>query len=148
MVIRFIRCLGSRALPVSRPRDSRAIRCNSGSRGPDCRLSRSTYASPSLNLPSLAKTDRRIRSISPGARHPPVWVAGDEQVSLDVLGHGAARVMSPAFSPRIVDGVAYLLIDLGTDAKLYDRPRSGLMRLYGSDVPFDVRKMVAYVRQI
>ena len=79
---------------------------------------------------------------------PPVSVAGDEQVPLGVLGHGAARVMSPAFSPKIVDGVAYLLIDLGADARRYETPRTGLMRLYGTDVPIDIRKMVAYVRQI
>jgi hypothetical protein len=79
---------------------------------------------------------------------PPVSVAGDEQVPLDVLGHGAARVMSRAFSPKILDGVAYLLIDLGADARLYETPRTGLMRLYGTHVPIDIRKMVAFVRQI
>lgn len=79
---------------------------------------------------------------------PPVSVAGEQEVAVGVLGHGAARVVSPAFSPRIVDGVAYLLIDLGADAKLLDTPRTGLMALYGSGVPIDYRKMVAYVRQI
>jgi hypothetical protein len=79
---------------------------------------------------------------------PPVSVVGDEEVAVGVSGHGAARVVSPAFSPKIVDGIAYLLIDLGADARLFDTPRSGLMGLYGTSVPIDYRKMAAYVRQI
>ena len=79
---------------------------------------------------------------------PPVSATGEEQVRLDVSGHGAARVTSPAFAPKVVDGVAYLLLDLGADARLFATPRTGLMGLYGTDVPIDYRKMVAYVRQI
>jgi hypothetical protein len=79
---------------------------------------------------------------------PPASVAGEEQVAVGLVGHGAAHVVSPAFSPKIVDGVAYLLIDFGVDARLFETPRTGLMGLYGTSVPIDYRKMVAYVRQI
>jgi hypothetical protein len=79
---------------------------------------------------------------------PPVSVAGEQQVLVGVLGHGAARVVSPAFSPKMVDGVAYLLIDIGADAKLLETPRTGLMALYGTGVAIDYRTMAAYVRQI
>jgi hypothetical protein len=44
--------------------------------------------------------------------------------------------------------VAYLLIDLGTDARLSDTLRTGLMASCGTGVPIDYRKIVAYVRQI
>jgi hypothetical protein len=64
------------------------------------------------------------------------------------MGHGAARVVSPPFSPLIVDGAAYVLLDLGVDAKLLNVPRTGLMKLYGTKVPIDYRRMVAFARQI
>ena len=40
------------------------------------------------------------------------------------------------------------LLDLGVDAKLLNVPRTGLMKLYGTKVPIDYRRMVAFARQI
>jgi hypothetical protein len=82
------------------------------------------------------------------ANLPPAVVVGENAIPVGLMGHGAARVVSPPFSPLIVDGVAYVLLDLGADAKLLNVPRSGLMKLYGANVPIDPRRMVAFARQI
>ena len=79
---------------------------------------------------------------------PPANVVGETAVPLGLLGHGAARVVSPAFAPLIVDGVAYVLLDLGAEPKLLNVPRKGLMKLYGTNVPIDYRRMVAFARRI
>jgi hypothetical protein len=82
------------------------------------------------------------------ANLPPATVVGEGAVPVGLLGHGAARIISPPFAPLVVDGVAYVLLDLGADAKLLNIPRSGLMKLYGTKVPIDYRRMVAFARQI
>jgi hypothetical protein len=79
---------------------------------------------------------------------PPANIVGESAVSVGFLGHGAARVVSPPFSPLIVDGAAYLLLDLGSDAKLLKVPRQGLMKLYGENVSLDYRRIVGFARQI
>src|SRR5258705_12670091 len=79
---------------------------------------------------------------------PPAVVVGENAIQVGLMGHGAARVVSPPFSPLFVDGAAYVLLDLGADAKLLNIPRKGLMKLYGMKVPIDYRRMVAFARQI
>jgi hypothetical protein len=63
-------------------------------------------------------------------------------------GHGAARVISPPVSPLVVDGVAYVLLDLGAEPKSIEIPRHGLMKMYGTKVPIDPRRMVGFARGI
>jgi hypothetical protein len=82
------------------------------------------------------------------AKLPPAVVVGENAIPVGLMGHGAARVVSPPFSPLVVDGVAYVLLDLGADAKLLNVPRSGLMKMYGANVPIDARRMLAFARQI
>jgi hypothetical protein len=79
---------------------------------------------------------------------PPAAVVGEGTVPVGFVGHGAARVVSPPFAPLVVDSVAYVLLDLGVDAKLLNVPRTGLMKLYGTKVPIDYRRIVAFARQI
>jgi hypothetical protein len=79
---------------------------------------------------------------------PPATVAGETRVSIGLEGHGAARVLSPPFAPLVVDGVAYALLDLGTEARLMNTPRPGLMGLYGKSVALDYRPIVAFIRKI
>jgi hypothetical protein len=82
------------------------------------------------------------------ARLPPATVVGETPVQVGLAGHGAARVISPPVSPLVVNGVAYLLLDLGAAPKHIEIPRRGLMRMYGTKVPIDPRLMVAFARRI
>jgi hypothetical protein len=79
---------------------------------------------------------------------PPATVVGESAVAVGLVGHGAARVVSPPFFPKVVDGVAYVLLDLGAEPKFLSVPRSGLMGLFGNKVPLDYRRLVAFARQI
>jgi hypothetical protein len=79
---------------------------------------------------------------------PPAVVVGENAIPVGLMGHGAARVVSPPFSPLVVDDVAYVLLDVGAEPKLLNIPRNGLMKMYGANVPIDTRRMVAFARQI
>lgn len=81
-------------------------------------------------------------------RLPPASILGQAPVEVGLTGNGAARVISPEFLPVVVDGVPYVLLDLGTDAKIRPVLRSGLMALYGRDVDLDYRRVVTFARQI
>jgi hypothetical protein len=79
---------------------------------------------------------------------PPARVIGESAASIGLVGNGAARVLSPTFKPLVVDGVSYVLLDLGTDPKNIQTPRTGLMALYGNDVDIDYRRIVAFLRRV
>jgi len=81
-------------------------------------------------------------------RLPPAVVMGDSAVSVGLVGHGSARLLSPPFSPLVVDGIAYVLLDLGEDSRFRTTPRTGLMKLFGNSVTIDYRRFVAFARQI
>jgi hypothetical protein len=79
---------------------------------------------------------------------PPASVIGGRSVAVGLVGRGAARVISPPFSPLSVDGISYVLLDLGAEAKPMKTPRPGLSGLYGNDVAVDYRRLVAFARAI
>jgi hypothetical protein len=107
-----------------------------------------------FRIQSPAKAPRLVLDLTTSilgdgsASLPPATVIGENAVPVGLLGHGAARVISPPLTPKVVDGVAYILLDLGVDAKLHDIPRPGLMKLYGTKVAIDYRRLVTYARQI
>ncbi|MBR0778775.1 hypothetical protein JQ625_28450 [Bradyrhizobium diazoefficiens] len=82
------------------------------------------------------------------AQLPAATVVGEQPVQVGLSGHGAARVISPPLSPLVVDGVAYVLLDLGAEPKPIKIPRHGLMKMYGTEVPIDPRRMVGFARGI
>ncbi len=82
------------------------------------------------------------------AKLPPAAALGETRVEIGLVGHGAARMISPPLKPLIVDGVPYLLIDLGQQPQTIQIPRTGLMGLYGDSVPLDYRRIVAFIRKI
>lgn len=82
------------------------------------------------------------------AELPPATIAGETRALIGLEGHGAARVLSPPFAPLVLDGVAYALLDLGSEPQLMKIPRSGLMGLYGRSVPLDYRRVVAFIRKV
>lgn len=79
---------------------------------------------------------------------PPAMLAGASATTLGVIGRGSARVVSPPLSPLSVGGASYLLLDLGSDARLLPIRRSGLMALYGRNIPLDYRRFVTWGRNI
>lgn len=84
-----------------------------------------------------------------GANQLPVpAVIGTERRSFDVAGRGAARLISPPLLPQQIAGRSFLALDMGMDGLPFPEERSGLMRLYGSAIAVDPRRLVAFARDI
>ena len=81
-------------------------------------------------------------------RLPPAVVMGATSASFGLVGNGTARVLSPPVKPLLVDGKAYVLLDLGKDAKQLETPRTGAMALYGAGYSVDYRVVTAFARRI
>jgi hypothetical protein len=80
---------------------------------------------------------------------PPAAAIGKTRVPFQFVGRGSGRVFSPPFEPRMIDGHAFVALDLGVDGTLYPaRPRSALMALFGKDVGQDPRRIVALGRDV
>lgn len=79
---------------------------------------------------------------------PPAVVIGSQRTALPLVGRGSARVVSPSFTPQVIDGTAFVGLDLGIEGRQFASERSGLMRLYGTQVVLDPRQLVAFGRDI
>jgi hypothetical protein len=80
---------------------------------------------------------------------PPAVVVGKGHASFHVVGRGAARLISDPLEPQMIDGAAYVLIDMGVDGALFKRRKLGaLFGLYRNELPLDHRRIVAFVRDI
>jgi hypothetical protein len=79
---------------------------------------------------------------------PPAHAIGAERVPFPVVGRGSARVFSAPFQPQQLDGSFYLAVDMGVDGQRFPSPRTGLMRLYGTQIPLDFRRLVGFARDI
>lgn len=79
---------------------------------------------------------------------PPAKIIADKNYSLSLVGRGSARAISNPFKSRVINGNSYFMLDMGTDATTSERPRSGLMLMYGRDVPLGHRLYVGHVRNI
>ena len=79
---------------------------------------------------------------------PPAEVVGDRRYRLPLHGRGAARVVSPPITPQHIGALDYIDLDMGREGKTIDAPRTGLMRLYGSDVLLDIRWITGFARDI
>src|SRR6185503_15553788 len=65
-----------------------------------------------------------------------------------VAGRGAAHLVSPPLLPQQIAGRSFLALDMGMDGLPFPDERSGLMRLYGSTIHVDPRRLVAFARDI
>jgi hypothetical protein len=65
-----------------------------------------------------------------------------------LVGRGSARVVSEPFEPQYINGQPYVQIDMGMDGKRFPEPRTGLMKLFGTDVAIDRRSLVGFLRDI
>jgi hypothetical protein len=79
---------------------------------------------------------------------PPVRVIGQNCVYLPVIGFGSATIVSDPIIPRRINGHSYILLDMGREPQLIEYSRSGLMRLFGTDIPLDPRYLVSFVEML
>ncbi|HLH30998.1 MAG TPA: hypothetical protein VKY31_07325, partial [Terriglobia bacterium] len=63
-------------------------------------------------------------------------------------GAGSSHIFSAPLRLFQLNGRYYFAIDFGTDGDLYPNRKSGLMRLFRTDIPRDVRQMVGLCRDI
>jgi hypothetical protein len=80
-------------------------------------------------------------------RLPDIEVLGADVNRIDFIGRGSAHVILPV-RLRQIDGQAYLALDVLSAASRFPDPRSGLMSLYGREIPLDARQVTGFARQI
>lgn len=73
---------------------------------------------------------------------------GATRVPFKIEGKGSGRVFSAQLRPQIIEGQAYVAIDLGVNGVNFPDRRKGLMTLFGQNITLDVRKPVALARDI
>jgi hypothetical protein len=79
---------------------------------------------------------------------PPAAAIGTERQVFPLLGRGSARVFSPPLTPQVIDGRAYLAIDMGVEGTRLPKKRTGLMKLFGRKIPLDRRFLTSLARDI
>jgi hypothetical protein len=71
-----------------------------------------------------------------------------QETNLEFVGRGSGRIYSKRIEPTIIDNIPYLSIDIGRDGKQFPSHTTGLMLLYGRDIPRDQRRVTAFGRDI
>lgn len=79
---------------------------------------------------------------------PPAQAIGENRSGFDFVGRGAARMLSGAIAPRMIDGHAYLAIDMGMAPLQFAAERKGILGLYNRRLSLDPRSLVGFVRNI
>lgn len=79
---------------------------------------------------------------------PPAAAIGAKRLNFPIIGRGSARVFSPPLTPQVIAGQTYLSIDMGVDGQTSANRKTGLMKLYGTDISTDQRRLVGYGRDI
>ena len=78
----------------------------------------------------------------------PVSIVGEQEVRANLVGSGAARVLSEPIFPLEMDEHYYISIDLHMEARQFRNERHGLLALYNSHLHLDPRWLVAFARNI
>jgi hypothetical protein len=81
-------------------------------------------------------------------RLPSVDAIGERRQALLTVGRGSARVFSPPLRPQVINGRSYYMLDMNEFGTYFPSPRKGLMKLWGTQVLYDRRKLVAFARDI
>jgi hypothetical protein len=80
---------------------------------------------------------------------PPATLIGTTRVRFPLVGQGSARVVSPPVIPKVIDGVAFVVLDMGRQGMLPgSTSRTGIEGLYGSKLALDSRHLDAWVRDV
>jgi hypothetical protein len=72
----------------------------------------------------------------------------DAAIELGLVGSGSANVFSPPLRPLLVDGVAYIAVDLGRSPIPLGLPAEKLQSLYRPELSLDTRLALGYCRDI
>jgi hypothetical protein len=81
-------------------------------------------------------------------RLPPASVVGETRVPINFVGFGSGRVVSGPIKPQVIEGVPYICIDMGMDGLPIPEKRTGLMKLWRTDLPLDFKLLVGMARDI
>ena len=79
---------------------------------------------------------------------PLAAVHGRQRQSLPIVGRGSARIISAPLEPQQIEGRSYVALDLGRSGTRWEEQRLGLMRLYGTALQADPRRLTAFIRDI
>lgn len=79
---------------------------------------------------------------------PQPVIYGAAATPVEFVGRGSGRVFSAPVQPVMLDEIPYLSIDMGRDGKQFKNRVSGLMKLYGTRISQDSRRMTAFARDI
>lgn len=75
-------------------------------------------------------------------------IYGDSATPLQFIGRGSGRIFSAPVQPVLLSGIPYLSIDMGRDGKQFKNNIAGLMKLYGTGISQDIRRLTAFTRDI
>lgn len=81
------------------------------------------------------------------SRLPEGQILGAEAARIPFEGRGSARVIVP-MQPRRIRGRSYFALDMISPPIRFPNRRTGLMALYGRDVPLDSRQLSGFARDI
>jgi hypothetical protein len=81
-------------------------------------------------------------------RLPAAAAVGRERAPFNVVGRGSARLISPPLEAQEIHGRRFLGLDMGVDGVPFKHVRTGLMRLYGSGLPDDSRRLTCFARDV
>jgi hypothetical protein len=79
---------------------------------------------------------------------PTLRIIAKAVVKIPLRGRGAARLLSPAFDPLLLNGHSYFILDMGREPFRFIRQRDGLMSLYGRDVLVDTKQVSGFIRAV
>lgn len=79
---------------------------------------------------------------------PPATVIDAQRRPLGLLGRGSARVFSPPVTPIVLAGRPFVALDMGREGRQFSLHRTGLMRLFGANIPLDRRFLTGFARDI
>ncbi|MBD3881913.1 hypothetical protein IFO70_09115 [Phormidium tenue FACHB-886] len=94
-----------------------------------------------LNMTASLKNDK-------GNELPPAEAIGTSRQAFGIVGRGSAHVFSPPLSAQVIEEHNFVGIDMGVEGKRFPSRKTGLMNLYGKDIPTDRRKLVGFGRDI
>lgn len=79
---------------------------------------------------------------------PKAVAMGNEAAPFPIIGRGSARVFSDPITPQLVGNIPYIAIDMNKEGRRFTSNRQGLMRLFGSKITLDLRRIVTFGRDI